>query len=60
MFLNRGIDKMLYIYTMEYYSAGKNKGTRKFADKRIELEKKKSFQIRQSRPRKANMVCTQS
>jgi hypothetical protein len=49
------INKMQCIYTVEYYSAVKNNDFMKFAGKRMELEKKI---LRQSRPRKTNMMCT--
>jgi hypothetical protein len=40
MFFNRGmIQKMWYIYTMEYYSTTKNNEFMKFLGKLIELEK---------------------
>jgi hypothetical protein len=38
MSLNRGIEKMWYIYTMEYYSAIKNNEFMKFLGKWIYLE----------------------
>jgi hypothetical protein len=38
MSLNKGIQKMLYIYTMEYYSAIKNYDFMKFTGKWMELE----------------------
>jgi hypothetical protein len=38
MSLNRGIQKMWYIYTMEYYSAVNNNDFVKFAGKWMELE----------------------
>jgi hypothetical protein len=39
MFLNRGwIQKMWYIYTMEYYSANKNNDFMKFTGKWMEFE----------------------
>ena len=37
------VNKMWYIYTVEYYSALKNNDLMKFAGKCIELEKKSSF-----------------
>ena len=40
MFLEKGMDKeMWYIYTMEYYSAVKNKDIMKFEFKCVDLEK---------------------
>jgi transposase len=38
MSLNGRIDKVLYIYTIEYYSAIKSKDLKKFAGKCIVLE----------------------
>jgi hypothetical protein len=38
MSFNKGIQKIWYIYTMEYYSAIKNNDFTKFAGKWIELE----------------------
>jgi hypothetical protein len=39
MSLNRGMDtKILYIYTMEYYTVIKNNDIMKFAGKRMEVE----------------------
>ena len=50
------IQKMWYIYTMEYYSAIKNNDFMKFAGKWMDLENITLSEVTQSQ--KTHMVCT--
>jgi hypothetical protein len=54
------IQKMWYIYTMEYYSAIKNNVFMKFLDKWIKLEDitLSDLTYSQKKKKKTNMICT--
>ena len=49
------IEKMWYIYTMEYYSVEKNNGIFKFAGKWMELEETILSEVTQSQKDKHDM-----
>ena len=55
MSLNRGIEKMRYIYTMEYYSAIKNNEFMKFLGKWIYVEDIILSEVTQSQKNSHNM-----
>ena len=55
MSLNRGIEKMWYIYTMEYYSAIKNNEFMKFLDKWMNLEDIVLSEVTQSQKKSLDM-----
>ncbi|EGW09091.1 Retrovirus-related Pol polyprotein LINE-1 [Cricetulus griseus] len=52
---NEWIEKMWYVYTMEYYSAEKNNGILKFAGKCMELEGTILSDVTQSQKDKHDM-----
>ena len=55
MYLNRGIQKMWYIYTMEYYSAIKNNEFMKFLGKWLDMEGIILSEVTQSQKNLHNM-----